>query len=29
MPENPYWRNNGIIIKDPDEYYIIRNLKAK
>ena len=22
-PENPYWRNNGIMIKDPDGYCIV------
>nr|WP_321357509.1 VOC family protein [uncultured Draconibacterium sp.] len=23
MPENPYWRNNGVMIKDPDGYSIV------
>jgi hypothetical protein len=23
IPENPYWRNNGIMIKDPDGYCIV------
>jgi len=23
IPENPYWRNNGIMIKDPDGYSIV------
>lgn len=23
IPENPYWRNNGVMIKDPDGYCIV------
>lgn len=30
MPENPYWKDNGVMIKDPDGYcVVISNLKLR